>query len=89
MARANAVLTGTAMDAKSGAVLVTADETIVYIERLDYWPPDFIGKKVSVSGILKQKKIIPDPKVDSNGAVSQGGTGEQKVLEQATWKLVD
>jgi len=83
------VIRGKAMDSKAGAVLVTADGKVVYIEGLDYWPSNLTGKDVSVTGLLKRKKLIPDPQIGSGGAISQGSSGEQEVLEQATWKLAE
>lgn len=77
------------MDSKSGAVLLTEDGDIIYIEGLDYWPVGIVGKKVSAKGILVRKKLIPDPNVDARGAISQGLAGEQSVLEHAIWTISD
>jgi len=83
------VVVGSAMDSKSGAVLLTQDGDIFFIEGLDYWPANVVGKNVSVKGIRARRKVIPDPRVDSQGAVSQGVAGEQNVLEHATWTVSD
>jgi hypothetical protein len=85
----NTVMLGKAMDSKAGAVLVTDDGRIVYIEGLDYWPSDLVGKSVSVTGLVKWKKLIPDQQIGSRGTISQGSFGEQEVLEQAIWKLAE
>ena len=79
---------GKARDAKAGAVVVLDGGEPVYIEGLDYWPSDIEGKRVRATGFLKQKKLIPDPVVDSEGAISQGAEGDQTVLEGASWKPV-
>lgn len=80
-------LNGEAMNSKAGAVLVTDEDDTIYIEGLDYWPNDMIGKEVVVTGELRRKKLIPDPVVTDSGAISQGAEGEQLVLENAEWKL--
>lgn len=48
-------LSGKATDTKAGAVVLLADGRLVYIEGLDFWPADLIGKYVSVTGLLKRK----------------------------------
>ncbi len=78
-------LLGTAKDAKGGAVLITTDGYVIYIKGLEYWSPELIDKKVSVSGLLKQEKLIPDPVIDKNGGISCGAIGEQLVLEKAEY----
>ena len=80
-------LNGKAMDSKAGAVLVTDTDDVIYIEGLDYWPDNVSGKDISVTGMLKRKKLIPDPQIDANGTVSQGAQGDQLVLEKARWKV--
>ena len=61
---------------------------MVYIPNLDFWDEsEYLGKEVYVTGILKYKKIIPDPFVDENGAISTGAEGDQLILENAKWKL--
>jgi hypothetical protein len=78
-------LVGIARDAKGGAVLVTPSGEPVYIGGLDYWLPEFSGKEISVTGVLQEKKYIPDPMTTPNGAISQGAYGNQYVLEKAQW----
>ena len=74
-------LSGLAFDAKGGAVLKLKDGKIVYLRDLAYWSSDLFGKKTSVRGTLQEKKIIPDPVIDEDGAISQGAYGQQYVLE--------
>ena len=74
-------LRGLAANAKGGAVLVV-DGAPIYLERMDEWPPGMAGTEVTVAGRLVQKKVIPDPVVGPDGAISQGAEGTQQVLEQ-------
>ncbi len=80
-------LSGTARDAKGSAVLMTDNDDVVYIDGLDSWPADVLGKRVRVTGVLREKKYLPSPVVDETGAISQGAEGNQSVLEKATWKV--
>ncbi len=81
-------LRGIARDAKGGAVLVLPTNEPVYIEVLPSWPTGVSGKDVSVTGILREKKLIPDPYIAPDGGISQGAIGTQTVLEKAKWKLI-
>ena len=74
-------LLGVAFDSKAGAVLKLKNDIIVYINDLVYWPAEFLRQKMRVTGILQQKKMIPDVTIDKNGAISQGAPGEQYLLE--------
>lgn len=77
---------GVARDAKLGAVVVGEDGVTYYIAGLNEWAPELLGHKVSVSGILKIRKLAPDPIIGADGAVSAGMYGDAPVLTEATWK---
>ncbi len=81
-------LRGTARDAKGGAVLVLSSNEPIYVEALPSWPTGVLGKEVSVTGILREKKLIPDPYIAPDGGISQGAIGTQTVLEKTKWKLI-
>jgi hypothetical protein len=79
-------LTGTARDAKGGAVLLTKNQEPVYIDDLASWPEKLHGKRVKVSGQLQYRQHLPEAGVDKNGAISQGARGKQYVLDGASWE---
>lgn len=79
-------LTGTARDAKGGAVVVLPGKEPVYIDVLPSWPEELHGKKVWAKGILRRRQYLPEAKVDKSGAISQGAMGKQYVLEHAEWE---
>lgn len=83
----NVVLRGIARNAKAGAVVVTDDGLVVYLEGLDGWPEAISNRKVEVSGLLREKKHIPDPV--RSGELAQGAWGEQLVLERPQWKVTE
>lgn len=81
-------LVGQAVDCKAAACLKLKNGIVVYIPNLDFWDESrFLGKEVYVTGVLQRKKIIPDPFIDENGAISTGAEGDQLILENAKWEL--
>ena len=80
-------LNGTAKDAKGGAVLITPEGYVIYIRGLESWSSELLDKHISVSGLLKKEKLIPDPTIDENGAISTGATGDQLVLENSEYSV--
>lgn len=81
-------LVGTAYDAKAGAMILTENESAVYIRGLDEWPGQYSGKKISVSGLLTKDKLVPDPVIGRDGGISTGAYGEDYVLDNAEYKLM-
>jgi len=47
-----AIIEGIAQDAKAGAVILTENNEIYYIEGLDYWKSKYLNKKLVVTGNL-------------------------------------
>ena len=80
-------LVGQAVDCKAAACLKLKKDIVVYIPNLDFWNSEFLGKNVYVTGILQWKKIIPDPIIGENGAISTGAEGDQFILKNAKWEL--
>lgn len=81
-------LVGTARDAKGGAVLLTADAGPIYIDDLASWPEEARGKRVKVNGYLQHRQHLPEARVDKDGSVSQGVSGKQYVLDDASWETM-
>lgn len=74
------VIRGTAENAKAGAVVVTDLDEAVYLQDLDEWPDDLLGKRVAAEGTLRRRRIYPQIEMD-DGVPSQGMSGEPWVLE--------
>jgi len=73
-------VSGKAYNAKAGAVLMIDEDTPVYIEGMDEWDDDMVGKKVKLTGVLRPKQIYPE--VDTEGGIiSQGMSGTPMVLQ--------
>lgn len=76
------ILTGIAKNGKAGAILLINDFTI-YLKGFPLWSDNLYGLSFKVEGILKKEKIIPDPYIGEDGAISQGALGKQYVIENA------
>ncbi|MGC9781144.1 MAG: hypothetical protein HZR80_18010 [Candidatus Heimdallarchaeota archaeon] len=84
------IIEGMAYDAKGGACIKLKDGDIVYIKNKLNWETEYLEKRIVISSTLNLKKMIPDPEVSENGAISTGAIGKQYVLEKiAKIKIVD
>ena len=50
-------ITGKAGNAKYGAVIISSDNDVYYIHKLDSWSHEFLDKQVKVTGKLVIKKL--------------------------------
>ena len=85
----NVTLIGTAKNAKAGAILITTENSAIYIKGLDYWAPELLNQQLTVSGVLKREKFIPDPVIDKSGGISTGAYGIQLILDNAEYSIVE
>lgn len=65
----DSTITGRAGNAKYGAVVVTADDKLYYIDKLTAWEPAHVNKPVRITGKIKIKKL-KQPKVSSGGIMA-------------------
>ncbi|NHI94864.1 MAG: hypothetical protein EAX96_20415 [Candidatus Lokiarchaeota archaeon] len=71
-------LKGEVANCKAGPCLSLKDGSIIYVQELN---DELIGKKIKLKATFLRKKIIPDPMIDENGAISTGAHGDQFILE--------
>jgi hypothetical protein len=76
---------GVAMNASLGAILMTEDDTPVYLDGIQEWEVELVRKELLVTGVLRYKSIAPTATVDSEGRVSHGVGGDNYVLENSSW----
>ena len=81
-------VTGTARNAKMGAVVVT-DNGPYYLQGMQEWSEEFNGKQVSVAGTLGSAKLAPDPVPTAKGEQNPGMFGTSQVLAEAQVTLVE
>lgn len=78
-------ITGIAVDAKAGALVLDDTGTPYYIDGLDHWEEQYLDKVVTVTGELKKVKIKDENK-DSKKKKQQA-KGTQLVLMEPEWEL--
>ncbi|MBZ0238465.1 MAG: hypothetical protein K8M05_39495 [Deltaproteobacteria bacterium] len=76
---------GEADNAFSGAVLVLADNTPIYIAGLEAWDPALRKQTLKVTGMLRRRKLAPDPTPGPTGAQRHGMQGSVFILDDASW----
>jgi hypothetical protein len=69
MSESPVTITGTAENAKAGAILVTAGDRPVYVEGLRAWPAEDLGKELTLTGFLRRKRIYPEATPERQGMV--------------------
>jgi len=77
---------GIAQNEKTGACVILSDGSPVYILNLDYWDKMLDRKQIKLTGILRWKKLFPDPFVNDKGEHTAGKLGSDFCLEEAAWE---
>ena len=76
---------GRALNYKAGAGIEPSDAPL-YVEGLEEWPEHIKGKNVTITGVLVERKDLPDPTVDEKGRATSGGMfGPRKILLDPRW----
>jgi hypothetical protein len=76
---------GKAMNAKGGAVVISDDNGVFYLDGLDKWNEKFYEKKVKVTG----KLMIKEWEKRDDGEIRAEIAGPQKIIKKPKWVLVD
>ncbi len=82
-------VSGTAANAKAGALLMTGPEDAIRIRGLSEWDEQTVGKKVNVEGIVRR---VPGwPKADESDEAIQGTASGRDtwVLELKQFEVID
>lgn len=80
------VVIGKAINAKLGAVVISDNKGVFYLDGLESWDKEFYEKKVKVTGklVIKEwgKRKESEPTVATMA-------GPQKIIKRSTWVLVE
>src|SRR5687767_13444517 len=77
---------GKAENAKAGAIVTSnKDQKIYYLDKIDFWQNNILGKTVKVTGnlIIEEKKPVP-----SGEDIPQQIVGVKRILLKPKWELV-
>lgn len=81
------VVIGQALDAKGGAVIVSVDENVYYIDGLNYWNNEIYSKLVKVSGKLLIEEF-KKPDLKHGDITPQFMVGKKRTILNPKWELV-
>jgi hypothetical protein len=82
-------ISGKAIDAKAGAVLMTDRDEVIYLTDLQRWPDEYLDQRVVVEGTLRRGEVYPEA-TDEDGISSQGmDDSEQWYLEVDSYRLAE
>jgi len=73
-------VSGTAANAKAGALLMTGPDDAILIKGLPQWPEETVGKQVNVEAIVR--RVPGYPAADDSDEAMQGTAGSED-----TWVL--
>lgn len=68
-----------------GAVVVTADTTPIYLDGISAWNRDTVGREVTATGVLRQRKLAPSDGTELRDEVTAGIGDDSFVLENPAW----
>ena len=82
-------VTGIAHNGKGGALVVTLNDEVYYIEGMDEWLHDLENKTVIVTGNLKIDTVSEEELINENGEVLAGRAGKIMTIQSAEWKIIE
>jgi hypothetical protein len=82
-------ISGKAIDAKAGAILMTDRDEVIYLTDMQSWPDEYLDQRVVVEGTLRRGEVYPE--ADDEAEVSSQGMsgGEQWYLEVDSYRLAE
>jgi hypothetical protein len=89
MSLAAETLTGTAQNAKAGAVIMTDDGRMLYVSGMSGWPKGVDGETIVVTGVVASEDVVPAAVQAPDGTWSQGKkeAGADLIIREASWQL--
>jgi hypothetical protein len=84
----NITIIGTARNGKGGALILTKEDSVYYVDGLDSWDGAINGREISVTGILKIETLSTNEMKNVEGEWKAGIVGDKKIIHHAKWKLI-
>lgn len=81
-------VTGLTQNGKGGALLVLDDSTVYYLEEIDAWETNLVGKRIEAIGTIKIETLYEDDLKNEQGEYTQGVVGEKRILTNVKWKRI-
>jgi len=80
---------GIARNGKDGALISTQEDSVYYIEGLEFWEASLNGKEISVTGVLHIESSSVDEMKNEKDEWKAGVVGDKKIIRSAKWKVVE
>jgi hypothetical protein len=79
-------VSGVAQNGKGNALLVTEDSTVYYIEGMDSWETNVVGRKIEITGVSQLESMSEGDLKNEQGEYKQSVSGEKRILTNVQWK---
>jgi hypothetical protein len=76
-------ITGIAKNSKAGAIVLTTDSNIYYVEGMDRWSDEVENTMVTVTGEMYTTETKAEDLKNEKGEYTQGSVGVKKIIKQA------
>ena len=83
------IIIGVAHKGKGGAILLTEKNELYYMDEIDSWEENVVGKKVRVTGRLTIKTIKENNLKNKYGGWKQGIEGDKKIIQITNWEIIE
>ena len=84
----NITVIGIARNGKDGALVLTKEHSVYYVDGLEFWEDSINGKEISVMGVLKIDSLATNEMKNEKGEWKAGVVGDKKAIRNAKWKVV-
>lgn len=84
----NKTVIGTARNGKDGALVLTKEDSVYYVDGLEFWEDSINGNEISVTGILKIESLSTNEMKNEKDEWKAGVVGDKKTILGATWKII-
>jgi hypothetical protein len=79
------VVIGIAENLKAGAAVISeSDDKMYYVDGVDSWGDEILGKRIKVKGKLRVKEMPPPEK----GELKQSIVGTVRMIKKPKWKIL-
>lgn len=85
----NMTVTGIARNGKDGALILTKEDSVYYIDGLELWEASVNGKEISITGVLHIESAAVDEMKNERDEWKAGVVGDKKTIRNAKWRVVE
>ena len=85
----NITVIGIARNGKDGALVLTKEDSVYYVDGLEFWDDSINGNEISVTGILKIESLSTNEMKNEKDEWKAGVVGDKKIIYHATWKVIE